>query len=71
MIIYGIAYVLMVYFMVILMKKKVKNQTDDDDKDGGIGVMDIPDIDLPPGISLPDGGPDKKTSKEVLEEAYA
>jgi hypothetical protein len=71
MIIYGIAYVIMVYFMVILMKKKVNNPTDDDDKDGGIGVIDIPDIDLPPGITLPDGGPGGKIRKEVIEEIYS
>ncbi len=71
MIIYGIAYVIMVYFMVILMKKKIQNPTDDDDKDGGIGIMDIPDIDLPPGITLPDGGPGKKTNKEINEEVYS
>jgi len=71
MIIYGIAYVIMVYFMVILMKKKIQNPTDDDDKDGGIGVMDIPDIDLPPGITLPDGGPGKKIKNETTEEVYS
>jgi hypothetical protein len=68
MILCGIAYVIMVYFMVILMKKKGKGHTDDDDKDGGIGVSDVPEIDLPPGITLPDGGPGKKINNESLEE---
>ncbi|CAN5455622.1 hypothetical protein BH23BAC1_BH23BAC1_02210 [soil metagenome] len=68
MILCGIAYVIMVYFMVILMKKKGRSQTDDDDKDGGIGVSDVPEIDLPPGITLPDGGPGQKIKNDTLEE---
>lgn len=70
MILCGIAYVIMVYFMVILMKKKGRSQTDDDDKDGGIGVSDVPEIDLPPGITLPDGGPGQKIKKDSFDEIY-
>lgn len=69
MVFYGITYVVMVYFMVILMKKKRDNPTGDDDKDGGIGVTDLPDIDLPPGITLPDG-PHKEVKKDRLEEIF-
>lgn len=67
MVFYGVTYVVMVYFMVILMKKKRNNPTGEDDKDGGIGVTDLPDIDLPPGISLPEG-PQQEVKKDCLEE---
>ena len=63
----GAAYVVMVYFMVVLMKKKNQPVRGDDDDDGGINISNLPDLDdLPPGISLPGGGPTRK--KEFTEE---
>lgn len=63
----GAAYVVMVYFMVVLMKKKNYPVRGDDDDDGGINISALPDLDdLPPGITLPGGGPTKK--KERIEE---
>lgn len=68
----GIAYVIMVYFMVVLMKKKDNSVRGDDDDDGGINILTLPDLDdLPPGISLPGGGPTKKKEKEEPEEVLA
>lgn len=65
----GVAYVVMVYFMVVLMKKKSNSVRGDDDDDGGINVSALPDLDdLPPGISLPGGGPTKKKEHEEPEE---
>lgn len=66
----GVAYVVMVYFMVVLMKKKSNSVRGDDDDDGGISISTLPDLDdLPPGISLPGGGPAKK--KEEPDEVLA
>jgi hypothetical protein len=65
----GVAYVVMVYFMVVLMKKKSDPVKGDDDDDGGINISNLPDLDdLPPGISLPGGGPSPKKEKEEPEE---
>lgn len=62
----GIAYVIMIYFMVILMKQKVNPRRGGGDDDGGISITNLPDLDdLPPGISLPDGSlPRRRTPKE-------
>lgn len=66
----GVAYVVMVYFMVVLMKKKSEPIKGDDDDDGGINISTLPDLDdLPPGISLPGGGPARKKETEEPEEA--
>ncbi len=63
----GTAYVVMVYFMVVLMKKKNQPVRGDDDDDGGISISALPDLDdLPPGVTLPGGGPARK--KELIEE---
>lgn len=68
----GVAYVVMVYFMVVLMKKKGNPVKGDDDDDGGINISALPDLDdLPPGISLPGGGPGrKKEPKEEPEDIF-
>ncbi len=42
--------------MVMLLRKRNSASEDDDDNDGGISINDLPEIDLPPGVSLPDGG---------------
>lgn len=69
MILCGVAYVIMVYFMVKLMKvKNIRLKGNDDDNDGGISYSNLPEIDLPPGVSLPDGGPVRKINQEETEE---
>ena len=58
LILVGIAYLILVYLMVTLMKKRNKDVGGhDDDDDGGISVKGPPEIDLPPGVCLPDGNP--------------
>ena len=65
----GIAYVIMIYFMVILMKQKASPQKDGGDDDGGISINNLPDLDdLPPGISLPDGSRPRRKFTEEPEE---
>lgn len=64
----GIAYVVMIYFMVILMKEKPNPQRDGGDDDGGISINNLPDLDdLPPGISLPDGSLPRRRFTEDTE----
>lgn len=65
----GIAYIIMIYFMVILMKQKINPLRNGGDDDGGISITNLPDLDdLPPGISLPDGSlPGKKIKREPEE----
>lgn len=50
----GLVYLVLVYFMVTLLKKRRKSTDSDDDNDGGISVTGPPRIDLPPGVCLPD-----------------
>ncbi|WP_224995482.1 hypothetical protein [Cesiribacter sp. SM1] len=65
----GIAYVIMIYFMVMLMKQKINPFRKGGDDDGGISVSNLPDLDdLPPGISLPDGSLPKRRLKKEPEE---
>ncbi len=50
----GLVYLVLVYFMITLLKKRRKSTDSDDDNDGGISVSGPPQIDLPPGVCLPD-----------------
>jgi hypothetical protein len=54
----GVIYVILVYFMFEMMRKKYNPLKKDDDDDGGVlNITRPPFIDLPPGVSLPDGRP--------------
>ena len=55
MVLCGIAYVVIVYFMMKLVRPRSGNSPKDDNEDGGIYWDTLPDLDLPPGVSLPDG----------------
>ena len=65
MILSGLAYLILVYFMVRMMRINKKRPRKDDEDDGGINITTLPEIDLPPGISLPDNSPSLK--KEEAE----
>lgn len=68
----GVAYVVMVYCMVVLMKKRTNPINGEDDDDGGNTVLNLPDLDdLPPGITLPGGGPAGRKKIEETEEVLA
>ena len=68
----GLAYLILVYLMLALMKKRRKDLGgSDNDDDGGVAVKGPPEVDLPPGICLPDGSPklrftEREERKEVL-----
>lgn len=71
-----VAYGILVYFMSIFLrrnKKNTGNQGGNDGGDGGVNIDDTPELDLPPGVTLPDGrGPGVPTSpspkpKEEIE----
>ena len=67
----GIAYLFLVYFMVTMMRKRKKGYDGEDDGDGGLPVTSPPEIDLPPGICLPDGSPKLRFTEEVHDEILA
>lgn len=66
----GITYVILIYLMFELMLNKKPDWKDDDDDGGGISINNSPEIDLPPGVSLPVDGPTnkRKLRKEETEE---
>ncbi|MGK7393064.1 MAG: hypothetical protein ACNS62_00780 [Candidatus Cyclobacteriaceae bacterium M3_2C_046] len=69
MLICGAIYVGMVYFIVRLIKNhKFKRRGRSDDDDGGIEFFNEPDLDLPPGVTLPDNGPDMKVKLDEKDE---
>lgn len=51
----GIAYVVLIYFVATLTKSKIQRnrKNNDDDGDGGVETNTPPVIDLPPGIVWP------------------
>tara|TARA_R110001592_G_scaffold312206_1_gene587370 strand:+ start:114909 stop:115133 length:225 start_codon:yes stop_codon:yes gene_type:complete len=51
----GVAYVVLIYFVATLTKSKIKRNRKNNDEDGDGGVEDNtpPVIDLPPGIVWP------------------
>ena len=67
----GIAYVVLIYFVATLTKVRMDGQDrkneEDDDGDGGVEDLTPPKIDLPPGVIWPTKGPQCKTPSEPLE----
>lgn len=61
MILSGIAYVIMTYFVMKMIRHKKTRTDGDDENDGGIPVQLLPDLDLPPGVTLPKDGPSERT----------
>jgi len=71
MVLSGIAYVIMTYFIMKMIRhrnSKTGGNDGNDGNDGGKPVQLLPDLDLPPGVSLPVDGPSMK--KEEPEEAF-
>lgn len=65
----GVAYIIMVYFMVVLLRNRKRDfGKGNDDDDGGITTSRPPKIDLPPGITWPDGSRPVKSKRDEREE---
>jgi len=64
----GVAYVVLIYFVATLTKAKInKNRkNNDDDGDGGVEDFTPPKIDLPPGIVWPSEDKDKSKKPVVF-----
>jgi hypothetical protein len=68
MVLCGVVYLILVYFMFLLMRKRGSNRKGgSDDGDGGFKLPNSPKIDLPPGVVWP-GSPITKLeeTEEVL-----
>ncbi|HCX24934.1 MAG: hypothetical protein CMB80_06535 [Flammeovirgaceae bacterium] len=65
----GILYTILIVFVFIRTNRKRPNNDTDSDDEGGLPVSLPPDIDLPPGICLPDDAP-RNTITEP-EEVFA
>jgi hypothetical protein len=60
----GLAYVVLIYFVATLTKARInKDKDNNDDGDGGVEDFTPPKIDLPPGVIWPQDGPKKKKPK--------
>lgn len=68
LILFGMTYIILIYIVFVFMRKRKYNSGNDNDDDGGIEIFTPPpNIDLPPGVSLP-GGPSHKIKSEEQEE---
>ncbi len=50
----GFAYFVLIFFLIKRYHRRNIQLDDDNDDDGGIEVHQPPDLDLPPGVCLPD-----------------
>lgn len=62
----GLTYVLLTYLCFTLMKRR--KRPSDDHNDGGIETDFSPTLDLPPGITWPDGSGTPQSKPEREEE---
>jgi hypothetical protein len=52
----GIAYIILIFFVIKRYHtRNIGLDDDNDDDDGGIEVFNSPKLDLPPGVCLPQG----------------
>jgi hypothetical protein len=64
----GVAYVILIYFVATLTKNSLRRRNGNDDEgDGGVENQNPPKIDLPPGVIWPSDGPKSKRTPEPLE----
>lgn len=68
MILSGLAYVILVYFMMRMLHKKTNTSKKDDEGDGGINIDVLPKIDLPPGVTWSGSPPSRTKDKSEVEE---
>ncbi|EIM74025.1 hypothetical protein A3SI_16752 [Nitritalea halalkaliphila LW7] len=64
----GVAYVVLIYFVATMTKARFQRGRDNgDDGDGGIEDITPPKIDLPPGVIWPSDAPKRVGPKEPVE----
>lgn len=65
----GIAYVVLIYFVAKMTKARLSDgkKNEDDDGDGGVEDLTPPKIDLPPGVIWPSDLPTKRTPPSPVE----
>lgn len=74
MLIGGAIYLALVFFVIKFIKIKSKhfnpgkNNNNNDDDDGGLEFFTEPDLDLPPGVTLPDSDPRQSIYKKENED---
>lgn len=62
----GMAYVVLIYFIATLTKARIPRDRDNgDDGDGGVEDLTPPKIDLPPGVIWPADGPVKRIKEPI------
>ena len=67
LILFGMAYVVLVYFVATMTKSGMsKNSDSNDDGDGGVDSFNPPKIDLPPGVIWYSDLHKKKSKRERL-----
>jgi len=73
MLIGGAIYLALVFFVIKFIKIKSKHfnpgkNNNNDDDDGGLEFYTEPDLDLPPGVTLPDSDPRQSIYKKEHED---
>jgi hypothetical protein len=66
MVLSGLVYVILVYFIMRMLRGRNTGLNGNDENDGGIAIHSLPELDLPPGITLP-GIPPTTLIKETEE----
>ena len=64
----GFIYAVLLTIILVKDSRRRKRKDSDGDDDGGLPVMTPPEIDLPPGVCLPD---DPRVRKKEPEEVFA
>lgn len=69
LVLFGFIYAILLAFIFVRESKRRRGNDPDSDDEGGLPVNLPPDIDLPPGVCLPDDNPGK--NKPEPEEIFA
>lgn len=67
LIVCGLAYVIVVYFIATMTKNSLNRGKNDDEGDGGIENFNPPKIDLPPGVIWPTDSSVLTKSQKTVE----
>jgi hypothetical protein len=64
----GLAYVVLIYFIATMTKARIQRGKDrNDDGDGGVEDLTPPKIDLPPGVIWPSNAPKNRRPSDPME----